>query len=102
MIKESDNVESSKCIKCGKNCHKRAAFCEKTLLWIYYRCDKLSVETVHVIENDTTYKRVDINVRSVLIEKRLQLRLKHMANVMMKRKMQAWTVDVQIVSWRMS
>ena len=55
-IKETDNVESSKCIKCEKYCHKRAAFCENTLHWIHYRCDKLSVETIQKIENDPTYK----------------------------------------------
>ena len=53
---EPENIESSKCIKCGKNCHKRAAFCEKTFHWIHYRCDKLSAEIVHAIENDPTYK----------------------------------------------
>ena len=45
-IKKTDNVESSKCIKCEKYCHKRAAFCENTLHWIHYRCDNLSVDTV--------------------------------------------------------
>ena len=58
-ITESDSVEhqkSIKCIKCGKNCQSRAAFCEKTFHWIHYRCDKLSAETVHKIENDTIYK----------------------------------------------
>ncbi|MEW8548714.1 MAG: hypothetical protein AB2693_34870 [Candidatus Thiodiazotropha sp.] len=55
-IEYPEYIESSKCIKCGKNCHKRAAFCEKTLHWIHYRCDRLSPEAVHAIENDPTYK----------------------------------------------
>jgi len=48
----SEENISIKCIKCTRVCRSKSSYCSTGIHWAHYRCQKLTTEEIHAVEDD--------------------------------------------------